>query len=349
MWRLAALVVVFASVGCSSSNYHPLAEKNLRKRIGKPVATDSAVKVTFLGTSTLLIQDGKTTLLVDGFLSRPGRWQTVLGAVGPSKKIMEKVVLKELRAAGVRKLDAVLVGHAHHDHALDSTAIADHYNARAIGSASFGQIYAGSHVKGNGSSFDLIREDGDTVRVGDFAVHFVPAAHVAPDSFIQQLIDGPIKRPLKTPAHVLRFKCGDVFALHIQHLRGEKVAESIAVTTTASALPRHLKGRKTNVLFLSVGYLSEEPEKRQHEYWDNTVTATKPDVIVPVHWDDFTEKLSSPLTPASGILGDTQAAMEFVVREAGKRPVRVLDAHESIWVSGGAVYCPEGRLHPATQ
>ncbi|HYJ05515.1 MAG TPA: MBL fold metallo-hydrolase [Chthoniobacterales bacterium] len=334
---LIALIAVFGFSSCTS--YHPLADKCLRRPIGRSLDRDSAVKVTFLGNSTLVVQDKETTLLVDGFLSRPGPIQTVLGTVGPSLKLIED----ELTAVGVHEVDAVLVGHAHHDHALDATAIADRYDSKAIGSASYGQIYRGSHVPGNKSSFVPIARTGGKEEIGRFRVHFVPSIHVAPCSFIQRMIEGEIKRPLKTPAHFTRFKCGDVFALYIEHLDKPKkrVTERIAVTTTAGAIPGALQGLTSPaVLFLSVGYLAKESEDRQDAYWENTVNATRPRVIVPVHWDDFARKLSKGLEPAKGLAGSTKDAMTFVKRKADGRKLRVLDTRESMWISQGDVYCP---------
>ena len=345
---LIAPIALFSLSGCS--NYHPLADVCLRKPIGHTVDQSAAVKVTFLGNSTLAIQDRKTTLLVDGFLSRPGPIQTLLGTVGPSCKIIHK----ELTAAGVHKVDAVLVGHAHHDHALDATAIADHYDSKAIGSASYGMIYKGSHVSGNASRFVRIGPKGGTAKIGRFRVHFIPSIHVAPESFIQKMIEGEIERPLKTPAHFTRFKCGDVFALYIEHFddANKRVMERIAVTTTAGALPGALKRRRAPaVLFLSIGYLSKASDYDQNAYWGNTVDDIRPKVIVPVHWDDFTIKLSKRLKPAKGLAGSTKDAMAFVKRkaEADGRKVRVLDTRESIWISKDRVYCPAPRVPIGSQ
>jgi L-ascorbate metabolism protein UlaG (beta-lactamase superfamily) len=336
------LVALIAVVGLSScSTYDPLTDSSLRQSIGRRIDKNGAVKVTFLGNSTLVVQDKDTTVVVDGFLSRPNGFQTVLGTVGPSWTIIEA----ELTAAGVHKVDAVLVGHAHHDHALDATKIADQYNSKAIGSASYGMIYEGSHVAGKRSTFLPIGADGGQEKVGRFRIHFIPAVHVAPTSFIQKMIDGEIKKPLKTPARFTRFKCGQVFALYIEHLdeAREKVRERLAVTTTAGAIPGALEGREAPaVLFLSIGYLSKESPKRQHDYWENTVNAMKPALIVPVHWDDFTTKLSEGLKPATGLAGSTEEAMAFVKAKARAdgRKLRVLDTRESLWISKGQVYCP---------
>jgi L-ascorbate metabolism protein UlaG (beta-lactamase superfamily) len=298
------------------------------------VDRDSAVQVTFLGNTTLVIKDKQTTLLVDGFLSRPGPGllRCVIGTVGPSKEIIQD----ELAAAGVIHVNAVLVGHAHHDHALDATMIADLYDAEVVGSTSYAKIYEGSHDPRRDSKLVTIPTGGGSREIGDFVVDFVPSAHGARCSLVQKLIAGEITAPLHLPAHISRLKCGDVFALRIKHKQAE-----IVVTTTAGAEAGKLKGeRPADVLFLSVGYLSEEKPKRQDFYWEHTVEATRPDVIVPVHWDDFTIKLSEGLKPATGLLGNTETAMNLVKRKTGQRDVRVLNLRESVWISDGKVYIP---------
>lgn len=136
------------------------------------------------------------------------------------------------------------------------------------------------------------------------------------------------------PAHYSKFKCGDVFALHISHPEG-----NIAVTTSAGAKPGQLSGCRADVLFVGVGLLSKERPEQQKLYWRETVEATEPDLIVPVHWDNFARKLSKGLKP-SALIENPRAVMDVVKREAAGRKVRVMDLRESLWIRKGRVYCP---------
>jgi L-ascorbate metabolism protein UlaG (beta-lactamase superfamily) len=254
--------------------------------------------------------------------------------------------MRELSAAGIHKVDAVLVGHAHHDHALDATAIADLFGARVIGSESFAQIYCGSHVEGSKSKLEVIPRDGGDVtfpekvrpagKYDTFKVRFVPSKHNAEDSLPQWPIKGEIRKRLKLPAYWTRMNMGAVFALRIEHPEG-----NIVVTTTAGAVQGALaKHGSADVLFLGVGYLSKEGPDAQQDYWDYTVLETTPDVIVPTHWDDFTRKLSRGLKPPPLIGGNTRTAMTFVKNRADHRKVRVLDVREKVYLKGGNVYIP---------
>ena len=332
--KLQLLPLLLALGFSACSTYHPLRDDALRHPIGHAPASKSAVTVTFLGNTTLHIRDGETSLLVDGFLSRPGLLKTFLWQIGPDSKVIHE----ELDRAGIGKVDAVLVGHAHHDHALDATMIADCHGAHVVGSESFAQIYRGSHEPGSPGKLSVVPKDGDIYTFGRFTVTFAPSDHVSSlpglKGIPQRAVEGCIKTPLKMPAYFSEFKCGEVFALHIAHPEGE-----IVVTTTAGAKPGQLRGKHADVLFLGVGLLSKESPRKQETYWRETVGATHPDVIVPVHWDNFTRKLSSGLKP-SALAEDPRAPMTLVKQNAGTREVRVLDRGETVTIHHGHVFIP---------
>jgi hypothetical protein len=109
--------------------------------------TDGAVKVTFLGTSTLLFDDGTTQLMIDGFLTRPAKCAVLGGEIQTSRPIVEAA----LRQAGVEgeRLRAVFVSHSHYDHALDVADIVSRYAATTLyGSRSTMMIGAGGEQRG---------------------------------------------------------------------------------------------------------------------------------------------------------------------------------------------------------
>ena len=89
------------------------------------------LKVTFLGVSTVLLDDGETALMTDGFFSRPDFFRLVLG-VSPN----ESRINKALAAGKITSLDALLVAHSHHDHAMDVGVVAMKTGAIVIGTRS---------------------------------------------------------------------------------------------------------------------------------------------------------------------------------------------------------------------
>src|SRR3954451_22475756 len=89
-------------------------------RFDVPAAT-GRLGVTFLGVASLLIDDGETRLLTDGFFSRPSLAKVALGRIAPDHDRIDAVLAR----AGIDRLAAVLPVHTHFDHAMDSAVVAD--------------------------------------------------------------------------------------------------------------------------------------------------------------------------------------------------------------------------------
>ena len=108
-----------------------------------------AVRVTWLGVSTLLFDDGDTQILIDGFFSRPSVADILFGAKIQSSAAEINRVIDEYR---MRRLAAIIPVHSHFDHAMDIGAIANRSSASIIGSESTANIARGAGVpEGRGS------------------------------------------------------------------------------------------------------------------------------------------------------------------------------------------------------
>ena len=101
---------------------------------------NSALRVTFLGVSTLHVTDGVTSLLTDGFFSRPGLARVVAWRIAPKAERIDAA----LRNARIDRLDAVLPVHTHYDHALDSGFIAERTGAVLVGGSSAARLGRGA-------------------------------------------------------------------------------------------------------------------------------------------------------------------------------------------------------------
>src|SRR5690606_14670139 len=77
------------------------------------------LSITYYGTSTLMFSDGRSRLLIDGFFTRPSFGTLVTSRLTSASGAID-------RGLGSRDLPivAILVAHAHHDHAMDAAAIA---------------------------------------------------------------------------------------------------------------------------------------------------------------------------------------------------------------------------------
>ena len=91
-----------------------------------PASARAPLSVTWLGVSTLLLDDGESAIMTDGFFSRPGLIDVGVGRIAPSAPRVDGCLAR----AGVDRLAAVLPVHTHYDHALDSALVAERGRAQ---------------------------------------------------------------------------------------------------------------------------------------------------------------------------------------------------------------------------
>ncbi len=256
-------------------------------------------RVTFLGVSTLLIADGRSAILIDGFFSRPGLLRVLLGKISPDAHAIEE----GLRRAGIERLDAVIVAHSHYDHAIDAPEVARRTGAILVGSESTANI-------GRGSAFPAERMrvvDGTAeMPLGDFRVTLVPSRHLP-----HGMAMGEIDEPLVPPARALDYREGGSFSIFLDHPHG-----TLLVQASAGFVAGALAGRKADAVLLGVGGLSSMDDGYRASYWREVVEAVGARRVIPIHWDDFTQPLTDPLAPMPRLLDDIDATLAFLAARA---------------------------------
>lgn len=336
MVKLTAVVGLLAGfamafTGCSA--YQPLRDEPGLYHGPRKAPPGPGITAEFQGNTTILVSDGTTHLLVDGFYSRPSGLRTIFGRIASDPKVVGERT-NRLKESGIDKLDAVLVGHAHHDHSLDAPYVAAAMgNAPVMGSQSYAFIHQGAALAVK-RPLITVGCGNATQKFGKFTVRFLCSDHVGAHSFLQRMVEGHITAPLQTPAHFSKFKCGDVYAIHISHPRG-----SIAVTTTAGARSGQFKGLRADVIFLGIGFLSKEPKERREKYWHETVGTLGAHTVIPVHWDDFSKKLSPTLRPRPRVIENTRASIRIVkdFAKAERCRVMLLGLDDSIRLVDGSI------------
>lgn len=252
-----------------------------RDRFDVPAADpDAALSVTWLGVSTLLVDDGTSALLTDGFFSRPPLLDVGLRRLTPSASRIDYC----LNRAKVNRLAAVLPVHTHYDHAMDSALVAARTGARMIGGASAANI-----ARGHGLPDDQIAvaASGDELTLGPFRVTLVESHHCPPDRF-----PGAITAPLVPPAKTSAFRCGEAWSTLIHH---EPSDRRLLIQGSAGFLPGALAGHRAEIAYLGVGQLGLQPQSYIEQYWEQTVRTTGARRVVLIHWDDFFRPLTEPM------------------------------------------------------
>ena len=248
---------------------------------------DNALAITWLGTSTLLISDGTTSLMTDGYFSRVSRWQAISADLSPDATRIDTA----LATLDTRDLAAVLVVHSHFDHVLDAPWVALATGADLVGSRSTANV-----GRGAGLPEQRITEArfGEPLHYGDFEVLFLKSDHVPQSAWIDRMtgMNETIDAPLTPPAPIDAWKEGESYALLIRHPRG-----NILVQGSAGFVEGQLDGYQADIAFVSSVGLFRQPRDFTQQYVANTVAATGASKVVPIHWDDFFVELT-PHTPA---------------------------------------------------
>lgn len=252
-----------------------------------PVASapaDASLSVSWLGTSTLLISDGKTHLLTDGYFSRVSK-TALLGKLSPNPTRINNA----LTLAQIKTLEAVLVVHSHFDHVLDAPWVALKTNADLVGSESTVNVGRGA---GMPEEKLIVATAGEPIHYGKFEVVFLHSAHVPQSPAIDALtgMGETIDTPLTPPAPAQAWKEGGSYALLFKHPQGD-----ILVQGSAGFVEGQLDGYHADIAFVSSVGLSRQPRGYTDDYVRNTIAATGARVVVPIHWDDF----FTPLEPGA--------------------------------------------------
>jgi L-ascorbate metabolism protein UlaG (beta-lactamase superfamily) len=257
------------------------------------------LRVTFLGVATVLVSDGTTHLLTDGFFSRPGLVTTLARRVAPDPA----AIAAGLARAGIERLDAVFVVHSHYDHGMDAPDVATRTGALLVGSASTGNIARG--VGFDERRFRLV-QSGEALPFGRFTVTMVRSQH-----FPHGMAMGEINEPLVPPARATDYKEGGSYSVVISHAAG-----SLLIQGSAGFEPHALAGVRADVALLGVGALGTRDRDYMEAYWRETVGAVGARRVIPIHWDDFTRPLSEPLVPMPRRMDDFDASIRFLREKA---------------------------------
>jgi L-ascorbate metabolism protein UlaG (beta-lactamase superfamily) len=250
-------------------------------RFTVPAAESGApLTVTWLGVSTLLLDDGSSTLLTDGYFSRPSLAQVALGRVSPSPARVDGCLAR----LQLSRLEAVIPVHTHFDHALDSALVADRTGARLVGGESAANV-----GRGYGLAADrlVVAASGEPIRLGAFDVTLIKSRHSDPDRF-----PGEITAPVMTPVRASAYRCGESWSTLVHHRPSDR---RLLIQGSAGFVKGALAGQRADVVYLGVGQLGIQSEPYFVDYWTETVRAVGARRVVLVHWDDFFRPLSKPL------------------------------------------------------
>lgn len=299
----------------------------MRLRLGRPdiaryrdrfdlrsAGPGAPVTLTWLGVSTLLIDDGTTAVLTDGFFSRPGLIDVGLRRLAPSQTRIEE----SLTRAGIDRLAAVIPVHTHFDHALDSAVVAQRTGASMIGGISAANIARGQQLPDDRI---VIATPGSEMTIGSFGVTLIESEHCPPDRF-----PGVITAPVVPPVKASAYRCGEAWSMLVRH---RPSGRRLLIQGSAGFRPGALTGSRAEVAYLGVGQLGVQPQRYIEQYWDETVRAVGARRVVLIHWDDFFRPLTEPLRALPYAGDDLDVTMRVLTTLADRDGVEL--ALPTVW------------------
>lgn len=266
---------------------------------GAPQPPQAPLTITYFGVSTLLLSSGEDQILVDGFFTRPNLKRTIFGALRPDDRLIER----RLSDAGVVRLRAVLVAHAHHDHALDAARI-----AVMTETPKGGRLKSDAVVVGDTSTARLVRangvphprspitREGSEFVFGPFNVIAYKVDHGPASPPLHRLLSGDMAARRTLPAWFGSLKDRENYSYLITYgdrriLVHPSAGRRATVDGRAPPLPQ------AELVFLGVGGLGVKKQAAYaRDYWIRAQAETGARTFVPVHWDRFTEPLEAGLS-----------------------------------------------------
>lgn len=308
----AVLAALIAGVVFIQLNNHPSLEPYAAYfEVPKPDSEASGqVTATFLGTSSLVISDGETSLMTDGFITRPSLAQLLWGELTPNVEL----ITQALQQAHVTQLAAVIAVHSHHDHAMDSPEVALQTGALLLGSESTANIGRGW---GLAEEQMKVAKPSEPLQFGKFSVTLIPSQHAPAPPAIEKLSGAGehITAPLAFPASLSDFKEGGSYSVFISHPQG-----NILIQGSAGYNKGALAGYEADVVFLGIAGLGKKSATYREEYFQEMVTNVGAKKIIPIHWDDFTQPFDEPLQPQIRALDYFEGAMGFLIDKVDSDP-----------------------------
>lgn len=228
----------------------------------------------WLGTSGFRLTCEGTSILIDPYVSRlPVRDLLLRRATRPSHTAIARHIGDPV--------NAILIGHTHFDHALDTPLIARRDRARVYGSRSM------RNLMGVYGLADLAVEVEPyvTYDIGPFAVTFVPSVHSKLVLGLRVPYPGDICCAHFDDLVPQAYACGRVYGIHIE-VAGVTFYHQGSADLVDDAV------RHRGVDFFLAGIAGRGFTDR---YTQRILRALEPRVVVPHHYDDFFQPLTGPM------------------------------------------------------
>ncbi|MBF0225451.1 MAG: MBL fold metallo-hydrolase [Desulfobacterales bacterium] len=232
-----------------------------------------SIIIKWLGTAGLEFTANGQTLLIDPFISRPGKIKHLLFPLTPDEKVINNYL------SGISgELKGVLIGHTHSDHVMDAPLLIKKFECNAYGTTSLANLLSAYNLE----QHSVIVEYGKEINIGEFNVIPIKSKH-GRVIFGKIPLEGEISKGLIPPLRVNKYREGGTIIWQIC-IGGKKYLH----IGSADFIEENLKGFESDVLFICI-----VGRQNTKDFTKKIIDLVKPKIIVPIHFDDF----FVPLTP----------------------------------------------------
>jgi L-ascorbate metabolism protein UlaG (beta-lactamase superfamily) len=236
------------------------------------------VTLTYLGNAGWRIEDGRTAIIIDPYLTQFEKKRGYYGSPVDDGEDDVLVPNQALIDAHVPRADFVLVTHSHSDHMLDVPTVAKHTGAVVIGSEGSARI---ARAEGVPEKQLIIVKGGEDLEFGRFSLRVVPSLHseLFGKHYNNSEYAGPVAQNLKPPLHESAYHEGGTFA-YLLRLAGHQ----ILIMGGMNYIEREMEGLRPDIALIGSG----ASRKDIHDYSGRLMRALgDPPVVFPTHWDSW--------------------------------------------------------------
>lgn len=238
---------------------------------------DGTIRVTYLGNAGYQIENGKTVLIVDPYLSqfRPG-------GMGPTdiNDTSDPILTPDTDTIDkhISHANYILITHSHSDHLLDAPYIATKTHAVIIGSAGTARI---ARVRGVPEDQTIIVKGGEDYDFGDFSVRVIRGLHspLLEKRYNNTSWAEEVPKDLKMPIHESGYAEGGTF-IYLVRMAGHR----IFIMGSMNYIEREVEGLRPDVAIIGSGV----SRKEIYDYTRRLMHALGcPATVFPTHWDSL--------------------------------------------------------------
>ena len=254
----------------------------LRELQARPLGLPAGLEVEWLGVAGYRLTYQDQSLVIDPYFSRA----SLEGLLRRRPALPDpKRIDRFLRVPG--PVVAVLVGHAHFDHAVDAPAVARRYGCSAYGSESLATLMRVHGLADQAVAVEPYRR----YELGPFVVTFVPSAHSKLLMGLGVPFDGEITCEHLECLTPSAYRCGQAWGIHIE-VAGITIYHQGSANLIDDAI------RHTGVDIFLAGVTGRG---FTHDYWNRVLRRLEPTTVVVSHFDDFFRQIDEPMRFATNV------------------------------------------------